>query len=248
MSFYSSLSPPFPLIFLISFSSLEKFPKRSWNHLIPLQGENGMESKGKKGNQMEGNPKGRKVCSTFFSSSHFIMAYELLICTKKSSCTVDAASQWWWNEQMMVYFQLMLQKCSFIIVKCLLMKVKWVLDHTLISPSLTSISTSLRGISPSLTSISPALTTIIKKLHRKKLHRLLYLLVLPGAGGAVPGGAGRPWPAPGRAPAPRGSPPPRHAHPCTPGQAEKRFWNKTGVYILQINVISFLKQVNIISV
>ena len=37
---------------------------------------------------------------------------------------------------MMVYFKLMLVKCSLIMVKCSSMEKKWVYDHTLISPSL----------------------------------------------------------------------------------------------------------------
>ena len=57
--------------------------------------------------------------------------------------------------------------------KMLVIMVKWVYDHILISPSLTSISPSLKSISPSLMSILPSLAhlTIIEKLHR--LHYLL---------------------------------------------------------------------------
>ena len=57
--------------------------------------------------------------------------------------------------------------------KMLVIMVKWVYDHILISPSLTSISPSLKSISPSLMSILPTLAhlTIIEKLHR--LHYLL---------------------------------------------------------------------------
>ena len=62
--------------------------------------------------------------------------HKVHICYSKSICS---ASQWWSNERMMVYFKLMLVKCSVMKVKCSSMRVKWVYDHTLISPSLTSI-------------------------------------------------------------------------------------------------------------
>ena len=74
---------------------------------------------------------------------------------------VSAASQWRSNERMMVYFKLMM-------VKCLSMIVKWVYDHTLISPSLTSISPSLTSILPSLAHL-----TIIEKLHRLQCRIML---------------------------------------------------------------------------
>ena len=50
----------------------------------------------------------------------------------------------------------------------LLMMVKWVYDHTLLSPSLTSISPSLTSILPSLAWSIPSFAhfTIIEKLHR----------------------------------------------------------------------------------
>ena len=72
-----------------------------------------------------------------------------------------AASQWWSNERMILYYKLMMVKCS-------LMMVKWVYDHTLISLSLTSISPYLTSILPSLLWSKPAFAhlTIIEKLHR----------------------------------------------------------------------------------
>ena len=41
-----------------------------------------------------------------------------------SAIAVDAASQCWSDERMMVYFKLMLLKCSLMMVKCSLMIVK----------------------------------------------------------------------------------------------------------------------------
>ena len=64
------------------------------------------------------------------------------------------------NERMMVYFMVMMVKCS-------LMMVKWVYDHILITPSLTSISPSLTSILQSLAWSKPSFVhlTIIEKLH-----------------------------------------------------------------------------------
>ena len=83
--------------------------------------------------------------------------------------TVGAVSQWWTNERMMVYFKLMLVKCSlWMMMKFSLMMVKWVYDHARISPSLTSISPSLTKILPSLAWSKPSFAnlTIVEKLHR----------------------------------------------------------------------------------
>ena len=78
----------------------------------------------------------------------------------------DQMIKWWFTNAIK-----MLVKYGEILVndgKCLSMIVKWVYDHTLISPSLTSISPSFRSILLILAWNIPSFAnlTIIKKLHR----------------------------------------------------------------------------------
>ena len=98
----------------------------------------------------------------------FYLISSFVIVKRNKFSKVDcAASQWWSNERIMVYFKLMLVKCSLMMVKCLLMMVKcssmmvkWVYDYTLIAPSLTSI------LLPAWSTPSFAHLTIIEKLHQ----------------------------------------------------------------------------------
>ena len=60
---------------------------------------------------------------------------------------VGAASQWCSNKRMIVYFKVKMERCSLMMVKYSVMMVKWLYDHTFISPSF-------------------AYLTIIEKLHR----------------------------------------------------------------------------------
>ena len=87
----------------------------------------------------------------------------------------------------MVYFKLMMVNGLLMMVKCSSMMVKWVYDHTLISPSLTSILPSLAWSKPSFAHL-----ILIEKLHRlpylgggstplplKKLNKTIFCIITP---------------------------------------------------------------------
>ena len=78
---------------------------------------------------------------------------------------------------MMVYFKLIMVKCSLMMVKCSLMMVKWIYDHTLITPSLTSILPSSNWSKPSFAHL-----IIIEKLHRL-LNLCIFTMYFPGIEG-----------------------------------------------------------------
>ena len=98
-----------------------------------------------------------------YLGSGLVWLYCLLVRWIRRSCfTVGAASQWCSNERMMVVpIGFMMVKCSLMMVKCSVMTLKWVYEHSIISPSLTSILPSIAWCKPSFGHL-----TIIDKLHR----------------------------------------------------------------------------------